>query len=445
MAHDVFISYYHDDKAVADAACAKLEQQGVRCWIAPRDVVPGDPWPQSIVRAINDARVMVLVFSSKANESPQINKEVERAVHKGLIVVPVRIEDVLPVESFEFFFGNVHWLDAITPPIQNHLDHLADTVKLLLERTEPHNAAQSAAPVQRTDYKRGPVAEIAASPASPSLQSRPEDLSGGSSAGVKKPAVRRMSLRAVLGVAAASIVLLAIIHFAMKHRKQTPAIGQTATGSEPNASGQLSAPISSPSSLPSTGISSSPNQSTQPMAVNQIGAGPGPNDGEHWNALGSGTRARLISIFGTSDGTRLWAVGDKGTILESDDGEHWIARNSGTSEHLDWIFGTSNGNRLWAVGENGTILESDDGAHWVARDSGSPNRLYSIFGTSDGKRLWAVGDKGTILESGDGEHWIERDSGTSNLLETIIGTSDGNRLWALGDKGTILESDGGKN
>ena len=31
MAHDVFISYSKKDKAVADAICARLEQDGVRC------------------------------------------------------------------------------------------------------------------------------------------------------------------------------------------------------------------------------------------------------------------------------------------------------------------------------------------------------------------------------------------------------------------------------
>ena len=131
MAHDVFISYSHHDKAAADAVCAKLEQHQIRCWIAPRDVVPGIEWADSIINAISNTRIMVLVFSSNANDSPQIRKEVERAVHKGVIIVPLRIEDVVPTRSLEYFMSNVHWLDAITPPIEKHLDHLAGTVKKL--------------------------------------------------------------------------------------------------------------------------------------------------------------------------------------------------------------------------------------------------------------------------------------------------------------------------
>jgi hypothetical protein len=37
---------------------------------------------------------------------------------------------------------------------------------------------------------------------------------------------------------------------------------------------------------------------------------------ENWNVHTSGTED-LRSIFGTSDGERLWAVAEKGTILEA--------------------------------------------------------------------------------------------------------------------------------
>ena len=56
MAHDVFISHSHADKPAADAACAALEAKGIRCWIAPRDINPGQDWAASIVEAIRGAR-----------------------------------------------------------------------------------------------------------------------------------------------------------------------------------------------------------------------------------------------------------------------------------------------------------------------------------------------------------------------------------------------------
>jgi non-specific serine/threonine protein kinase len=132
VAHDVFVSYSSDDKTVGDAVCATLEDRGVPCWIAPRDIFPGQEWAQAIATAIRAARVMVLVFSQGANESPQVRREVERAVHHELVIVPFRIDDVDPESSLEYFLGTPHWLDAITPPLEPHLRDLAEVVEILL-------------------------------------------------------------------------------------------------------------------------------------------------------------------------------------------------------------------------------------------------------------------------------------------------------------------------
>ena len=132
MAFDVFISYASKDKIVADAVCARLEASGIRCWIAPRDIVAGTSYGEAIIDAIHGAKVMVLVFSSSANASGHIPKEVERAVSNGVAVLPFRIEDVAPGKSLDYFIGSVHWLDAMTPPMEKHLDDLAATVHKLL-------------------------------------------------------------------------------------------------------------------------------------------------------------------------------------------------------------------------------------------------------------------------------------------------------------------------
>jgi hypothetical protein len=133
MEFDAFISYSSRDKTAADAACAVLESTGVRCWIAPRDIRPGVEYGTAIIDAIERCRVMVLIFSSSANESRQIHREIERVVSKGIPIVPVRIEDVMPTKSMEYFLGAIHWLDALTPPLEGHLQKLAETVKAILQ------------------------------------------------------------------------------------------------------------------------------------------------------------------------------------------------------------------------------------------------------------------------------------------------------------------------
>jgi hypothetical protein len=76
MAHDVFISYAAEDKAIADAACARLEGRAIRCWIAPRDVPAGLAFGKAIVDAIHGSHIMVLVFSRHSNASPHVTREV---------------------------------------------------------------------------------------------------------------------------------------------------------------------------------------------------------------------------------------------------------------------------------------------------------------------------------------------------------------------------------
>ncbi|HUQ10756.1 MAG TPA: toll/interleukin-1 receptor domain-containing protein [Steroidobacteraceae bacterium] len=145
MAHDVFISYCTEDKPIADAVCATLEGQGTRCWIAPRDILPGTDWGEAIVDAINESKAMLLVFSSKANASQQIKREVERAVHRGIPLIPVRLDDALPSKSLEYFISTPHWLDALTPPLESHLQRVAQAVKALLQRLAGNAAGTGSA------------------------------------------------------------------------------------------------------------------------------------------------------------------------------------------------------------------------------------------------------------------------------------------------------------
>ena len=136
MAHDVFISYSSVDKPVSDAACAALEGRGIRCWLAPRDVTPGKDWSDAIIDAISDCRVMLLVLSSASNQSEQVKREVQNAVSEAKPILPFRIEDVALSKHMRYFIGTPHWLDALTPPMERHLQRMAETVGGLLASLE---------------------------------------------------------------------------------------------------------------------------------------------------------------------------------------------------------------------------------------------------------------------------------------------------------------------
>jgi TIR domain len=139
---EVFVSYSQSDRDAALELVSCVESHGIECWVAPRDIAPAADWAEEIINAITAARVMVLVFSASANASPQVRREVERAVYKGVTVLPVRIEDVLPSKSLEYFLSTQHWLDAFPAPRAPHYARLCTHLgSILVADTAPAPAA----------------------------------------------------------------------------------------------------------------------------------------------------------------------------------------------------------------------------------------------------------------------------------------------------------------
>jgi TolB-like protein len=134
MAHDVFLSYSSIDKTAADTVCSVLEQNGINCWIAPRDITPGLDFAEAIIDGIKSSKLFILVYSSNSNNSKQVIREVDRAVHLGLPVINLRLEDVPLSKQLEYYLSSVHWLDAKTPPMEKHIDKLSGVIKILLRR-----------------------------------------------------------------------------------------------------------------------------------------------------------------------------------------------------------------------------------------------------------------------------------------------------------------------
>lgn len=150
MSHDVFISYSSHDQSTAHAVCAGLEGVGVRCWIAPRDIPAGRTYAGEIVASIKTARVMVVIFSSHSNGSANVMREVERAIHAGATILPFRIENVNPTKDMEYFLSVPHWLDALTPPLETHIERLRGQIRQILDISTPAPFAKTLPPLETT-------------------------------------------------------------------------------------------------------------------------------------------------------------------------------------------------------------------------------------------------------------------------------------------------------
>jgi hypothetical protein len=136
IVNDVFISYSHADRKVADLICANLESKRIKCWVAPRDVPPGENYQASIIDAIDASSMMVLVFSAAANDSPHVIREITRAVSRGLVLIPFRIENVPLSKSMEYLISLPHWMEATEPPMDDHIDRLAARILSVMKGQE---------------------------------------------------------------------------------------------------------------------------------------------------------------------------------------------------------------------------------------------------------------------------------------------------------------------
>lgn len=156
MARDIFISYSQPDRECAFELTRILEARGFTVWIAPRDVSPAAEWAAEIIDGISAARVMVLIFSASSSDSPQVRREVERAVHKELRILPFRIEDVMPSRSLEYFLSTHQWLDGFPAPCSDHYERLCGYLRQWLgdpqrQPVAPAPAGATAAGSDRAD------------------------------------------------------------------------------------------------------------------------------------------------------------------------------------------------------------------------------------------------------------------------------------------------------
>jgi TIR domain len=190
MVRDIFVSYSQPDHAYAMELVNRVEREGINCWIAPRDIAPSADWAAEIIDAIANSRTMILLFSASSNESPQVRREVERAVHKQVSILPFRIENVLPSKSLEYFLSAQHWMDAFPPPLEPHYARLCAYLKA--QRGGLKALGEGPPDIAKTQ----PAPVLGASPLDPAEVLRIERLLAGYIGPIAKHLVRSAALHA---------------------------------------------------------------------------------------------------------------------------------------------------------------------------------------------------------------------------------------------------------
>lgn len=167
MKYDVFISYSSKDQKVVEAVCAYLEQHNVRCFVAYRDIPKGVVWAKTIVEALDESAMMVVVFSEDFNLSDQVDREIELASEDKKPILTFRISDTMFKGAKKYYLKNINWIDAFPHPEQV-FDSLLDNICRLLGKpyTESLSAVENVAPQEplKKDSVRHDIPESAELP-----------------------------------------------------------------------------------------------------------------------------------------------------------------------------------------------------------------------------------------------------------------------------------------
>ena len=140
MKYDVFISYSSHDQKVVEGLCAYLEQHKIRCFVTYRDIPRGVVWARAIVEALDESRMMVVVFSEHFNNSDQVDREIELASEDKKPILTFRITNDAFKGAKKYYLKNINWIDAFPNPEQvfgSVADNIARLLGLNLEVAKP--------------------------------------------------------------------------------------------------------------------------------------------------------------------------------------------------------------------------------------------------------------------------------------------------------------------
>ena len=124
-----FISHSSVDAVMAQELCRHLEALGVHCWIAPRDVRPGEPYAEEIVRGIEGCGSLILLATTSSVSSPNVMNELEQAFRLKRAVLTLMVKSPTIPRQLAYYIDRLHWLEASPDNLEPTAARLADVLR----------------------------------------------------------------------------------------------------------------------------------------------------------------------------------------------------------------------------------------------------------------------------------------------------------------------------
>jgi len=141
MPHDIFISYSTDDQKIVEGLSAYLEQNGIRCFVAYRDIPKGVDWAEAITNAIENSRLMVVVFSEHFNQSKHVDREIALCIQEEKPILTFKIQNATFTGTKKYYLQNLNWIDAFPDP-EKYFGSVCDSVLKIIPEIRPKKQKQ---------------------------------------------------------------------------------------------------------------------------------------------------------------------------------------------------------------------------------------------------------------------------------------------------------------
>lgn len=159
---NIFLSHSTIDGELANYICESFESRGLSCWIAPRNIRPGEDWASSITNAISEADVFFILYSKHSIKSSQCAKEIGIADRKKKYIIPYKIDDTEPEGAFDYYLTGCQWFIIDPSTGEYKMDELCDAIKgVILQKYDEVQQLAEAVPVQNNVSDVRPEVELA--------------------------------------------------------------------------------------------------------------------------------------------------------------------------------------------------------------------------------------------------------------------------------------------
>jgi acyl carrier protein len=132
----VFISHDSADSILAHRLAEDIKRCGVKVWIAPESIKPGEGWVKAINRGLSESSHMVTVLTPSALKSKWVNMETEVAIDKErkgqLTVIMLDVKPCKPPDLWNYY-QRIPFRDQY----EKDLKKLATTLGLVMEPEKP--------------------------------------------------------------------------------------------------------------------------------------------------------------------------------------------------------------------------------------------------------------------------------------------------------------------